>query len=70
MFKILNYFICHVISEREKLEEIKQRKARDIRKKKMLEVVGGDADLEGVDVESEEGFKLVEKKFEEKIADK
>ncbi len=56
--------------EREKLEELNRRKANDLRKQRMLELVGDDVELEGVDVESEEGMKIVEKKFEEKLADR
>ncbi len=52
------------------MEEINRRKANDLRKQRMLELVGDDAELVGVDVESEEGIKIVEKKFEEKLAER
>ncbi len=56
--------------ERKKLEELNRQKAKNLRKQQMLELVGEDEDLAGVDVDSDEGYRMVEKKFEERLADR
>ena len=57
-----------ILLEREKLALIRAREARERQKSQMLSLVG-DRDLTNIDINTDEGFNIIEGMVDEKVAD-